>query len=708
MKYAFMIFLILFSLFLFRGHYNHGIEFDEVYRTNNIIPLINDNAEPYNQSILNIKLFGSNIPLMYKEYISTIFAIEYLPLKFFKDYAFGLRLLYLIYFIVFVLGFFIIVSRYTKTDYAYALTLMAITSPFLYPDVTFGFVSIEHFLFIALSLYLFCNYFINKKNILYLFFASFIFSFSANLVFYNMWIIVALVLCSLIFFPRHWIYFLSSFKRITVVCAGFFLGLFNYFVYNISNGFPTIKPLFLKIFVPQEYNKNPIDFKPTQPLLEDITYKFSTIIKSFLGEYYFIYIILFLIILLIYIILLFKIIKIKRFQELKIYYFPLFVFILAFIFIIISPNTTRREHYARLVPLFEISFLMPLLLIEKIHTINRPIKILIIMLPISLITLNCYVSNMAISLYNKTHGEGLFSPAIFDLNEYIKKQHIPSENIVHLEWGMYAQLYFLQKGEYKINELVFPLLGAENEKARLDTLYNYFTSNKIKNIDKLYFPIYNNHFKDISMSFLNFTKSYDGELSIEKVFYEKNGDEVFCIYRLDNVPAFIDRIKNRQMTTMGSNLLDSQPGNQNKAQSTVDFSKGEYEHQIEQGWYGLEENSFRWISKKANLILDRPGDVSDKEVNGVYRFKLHCAAVLDYFSQKEIEVTVGINKKVIGKKNIAKNGGNDIELTFHESLPEKVQIYIEVDKTFIPKEKTHSSDARELGLVVFSVSLEKV
>ncbi|MCL6589000.1 MAG: hypothetical protein K6U80_03520 [Firmicutes bacterium] len=532
--------IVLFSLIFFRGNFHHGMEFDEVFRINNIIPYLNSNAEPYEQSICSITVLGFKIPLMYKQYISSLFVWEYIPIGLFKDYTFGLRFLYIVFYIIFILGFFIIVSKYNM-KFAYLLTLMVMTSPLLYPDITIGFNGLEHVFFITLALHIFYKYLKNDEKLRYLFWASFLLAFITNFTFYNSWIMAALFFTSLIFYPDYWKGIILSYKKIITIGLGVFIGLFNYIVYNIKYGFPTIKPLFLKLFFPQEYNKNPIDYHVSKPLWGDLLYKIGKV-QSFFGEYYYLYILMFVIVILLYLLLLVKMFRIKRFQEFKGYYFPLVALIFTFVFILISPNAIRREHYIRLIPLIEISFLLLLSLVKKFFSAKRVIKVLVIILPLSFITLNFYTSNQAVSAYNKTHGRGFYSPAIFELNGYLKKHRIDSKKIIHLQWGMYAQLYFFNKGEYVINSLVFQLMGTSEEQDKFNILHNYFTSSNIKSCDKLYFPLYVTQFNNISDLFFKFIKKYDGKLAIEQTFYEKDGREVFYLYRLDNVSAFVNRI----------------------------------------------------------------------------------------------------------------------------------------------------------------------
>jgi hypothetical protein len=72
---------------------------------------------------------------------------------------------------------------------------------------------------------------------------------------------------------------------------------------------------------------------------------------------------------------------------------------------------------------------------------------------------------------NNTNGTGYFSPAIFELNDYYKNHHIADKDTIYLQWGMYSQIYFLNKGKYLINSQVFQLVNKSNEEQK-DILKN--------------------------------------------------------------------------------------------------------------------------------------------------------------------------------------------------------------------------------------------
>ena len=200
-----------------------------------------------------------------------------------------------------------------------------------------------------------------------------------------------------------------------------------------------------------------------------------------------------------------------------------------------------------MVPFLELSILSLTILFKNIYNQKRIQAATAIFLVI-LLMLNIFVSSSEIARVNITKGEGYFSPAIFDLNRYLNENDIESEDIVFLEWGMYSQLYFLNKGEFKINSLVFQLLESKNKDERYAVFKSFFLSPHIQNHStNLYFPLYAKDLdfrrKNIEEDFKDFIISYGGNLERIHTFYETNGDEIIYLYELNNSRELINNIR---------------------------------------------------------------------------------------------------------------------------------------------------------------------
>jgi len=541
--------ILVIGSFLFRGWLEQGMEIDEVNRLNNLIPLFNGNAEPCNQSIFDINLFGFDIPLMYKVYISSAFIIKYLPLGLFEDYFFGLRLLHFCYFVISIIAFFLIISKY-NLYIAFFSSLLMVTSPIFYPIVRIGFARSLYVFSLSLSFLCFYNFFNKPTNKgINLFLAVFILFFTANQNFYFIWIITALFITSILFYPNYYKPIVTSFKNLLTVLLAFGLGLANFIIYNVSQGFPTISTLFLKLFKLEEYNKRPISFRAARPLLDEFSIRWQCI-SNFFSDNFDFYLVLNLMGVVIVLLALWRIIKIKRCRDFKIYFFPFIVFLIIMGEILISPNTLFRSKYVYLAPFYELSILSSVLLFAQLFISKKYSKVFVIGIPILILALNFCTSNRIVK---KTNEKGMvtfnpaflehndhFSPVIFELNDYLSNHNIESDDIIFLVWGMQAQLYFLNKGNFRTNSLIYRLLDKETEKDKQKILKSFFLSYKIKSKKRinLYFPLYVNLRTDINNAFFNFVELHNGKIRLEKTFCDKNGKEILRLYKLENLCSF--------------------------------------------------------------------------------------------------------------------------------------------------------------------------
>ena len=568
----YLVFFLVIS-FLFKDNISLGMQFDEVFRINNLIPLFYPAAEPYNQSIFSISFFGFTVPLMYKAYVSTAILIPYLPLLFFKnDLLFGLRFLYGFYFFLSISVFFFIMSK--KFDYtiSFLTSLLVITSPLFYPEALFGFAHCFHLIFLSLSIYFFYVFFKEKSENIYLFSGTFLLFFCANIEQYFLWVIAAIIISSILVFPHYWKIVLSSSKYFVIMVLACMLGGINFFIYNITFPFATIEPMYLKLFDPLTYNQQPVNFVQTPPLSEDIINKISIVFPSFFEGYGIVYQLIILILVALYIFMIFKIIKTHDFSKYGHYFFPFFCFCIIFLLILISPNTTRAGHYVFLILFFELSIVSFFYVSAKIF--NKPyiFKLLIITL-ICLVALNFIVSEDEIHLIKESKGTNHYSPAIFEVNDFINNESLPYQNIIFLEWGMDPQLYFLNQGKIKVNSLVFELYDTKSYTERESVFKKIFMKRENFNGPyKLYFPLYTEGYitrDDAILSDLYYCDAYikrddtilsdfnrfviqnHGTLKKVKTFYESDGSEVIILYELDNATQFQKTIKNNGYPPFG-------------------------------------------------------------------------------------------------------------------------------------------------------------
>ena len=518
----------------FMGYLDYGLHFDKVNRLNNIIPLINPEAYPINQSIFNLPFFGKEIPLMYKAYISSVTDLRYLPLYFFDDYYFGLRFLDFVFFVLTIFFSYKIIRKYTH--YAYIFALLLIVNPILYPQILFGFVYNMHILFFIYASDLLYRYYSYDQSSRWLLFGgAFLLFFSCNFFFYNTWILAAVFVISLLFFRKQLNKSIHSFKDLFVIASAFFIGLFNYITYNLVNGFPSVSPFFLRLFSREEYNENPIDAKLAKPFLEDIVYKLTKVIPRLFGEYFNLIFISFLIVLLAYIIISVILLKRKIANKYRYYFIPIIGLLIVTVLILLSPKTFRADHYIRLSPFLELSIISIAILYSKVFA-SIWIKRISTAFLFLFLSLNIFISYNSVQKASINKGTGNFSPAIFDLNNYLNVNNIDYNNIIFTEWGIHAQLYFFNKGEVIINNIQYKLRNKKDPELS-ELVRSNLTDilEERKAVSELYFPVSTIKLKYVSDALLKVVNNMGGKVYKQKVFYERNGQEVMYLYRVEGL-----------------------------------------------------------------------------------------------------------------------------------------------------------------------------
>ena len=438
-----------------------------------------------------------------------------------------------------------------KIEYSISLltSILIITSPLFYPDALLGFTHSIHLIFISCAVYSFYLFFEENRSQFYLFLGTFLLFFEANIEAYFLWVIAGLTIASIVIFSQYWKKVLGSIQYCLVILAAIILGWINFLIYNIFVPFATIKPIYLRIFDPLTYAESPVDYKQTSPLFADIGSKLTTTFPSFYSDYGIFYIVLIIAMTILYIFLALKIIKTHQISLYKQYFFPFFCFSLIFILILLSPNTTRAGHYVYLIPFFELAIVFLFILGDKVLNKRYLPKLLILTL-IGLIVLNSAIIGMEVSSDKQTRGQGIYSPAIFDLNDYIYNESIRSDDIIFLEWEMYSQLYFLNKGDFKIHSIVFQLYDTKDYEERKSVFMKFFLKQKNPGkSDQLYFPLYREGFNPrddaILADFIEFITENNGTVKKIKTFYETNGDEVMDLYALENSGRFLEMIQSR-------------------------------------------------------------------------------------------------------------------------------------------------------------------
>ncbi len=530
--------VIVISLVLFRGTFEQGMEMDEVTRVINLIPLLNGGAQPVGNAFLSFDLFGRSVPVMFKEYISSAYLLRFVPLAFFPDPLTGIRFLYWFYFIASVLVFYAVAARHDWYVAAFG-ALLIISSPLFYPEVRIGFADTLHILYVSGAAYFFERFLFRGERSRDLFVAVFLLFFCANQIFYFSWVIAAVGLSALLLYPGYvWEIFRTP-GRFVVVFLAACAGLINFVVYNLVSGMPTLVVLFNRWFRPEEYARAPIDFKVTRSLPDEIRTKLIQLPQYFDAAD--VYVWGYLCVAAILVVFLLVSLSKGRLKSRRPYFFPVLVALITLVLVLLTPNTTRVGHYVFLAPALQLSVISAILGLASLLGKGRLSRSVTWVAPLLVLTANLTVSNEAIARRNRTGGTRLFTPAVFEFSDYLNEHSIDSRNILFTVWGLYAQPYFLNWGDFTIRQVVYDLIDlrdAAAQQAFIDRLFCSYQALPISG-DRLYLPLYADYRTDINDALLDYLDVQGAEVTLEKSFLEKNGTPAILLYRVDGVPALM-------------------------------------------------------------------------------------------------------------------------------------------------------------------------
>jgi len=197
-----------------------------------------------------------------------------------------------------------------------------------------------------------------------------------------------------------------------------------------------------------------------------------------------------------------------------------------------------------------------------------------------------------------------------------------------------------------------------------------------------------------------------------EVFFERkaqlpaafeNSDNLYVIFklggRLYDVSKQFKQVKDaKKIYEQIFNLIPLESGG---FSNVIDFSKGAWENQLLRGWYNIELGGYSWMAKTSEALLRNPK--ANKKEN--LHLLIKGSAVLDYYPSRQVQMVLSINGTVITRKMIEKTGDYTIETDFVGNFPQAVKLLIELDKSFVPKHVTKSTDTRDLGVAVSRIEL---
>lgn len=619
------IFTVAVNLYLFRGSTRHGMEFDEVYRLNNMFPIFRDGVYPYNQAICSLDLGGLSIPLMYKEYISSLHLLPLVPAVFFRDTLAALRCLYLVYTIGFEVLIYFFLKKQNEFVAAVSACLIAVC-PFLFPYIRYGWAYLTYGYFLLAGCSFALKFRESRKRII-LFFAAFFFALLVNVYFYALWIIGGLLFAIALLFPKKTLQFFKEWRNILFSLVGVLFGLFNYLVYNIQNGFPSLKTLFNYLFRLNTYNEKAIDGSKTSSLLDSFVVKLDSY-KQCIGINKDIYLLLLGCICLIYLVFFVRLLIKKRLKEKKAYFFSFIVTIVSFVLMLISPNSQGSHHLTFIVVSLGITMGVGLWLVISEFGVKKEI---VIGIACFVCIFNLYQCHEVVKRDIISNGNGYFTEKIFDLVDYVKEEPIlTDENVKFIEWGFSSQFYFLNNGEFQLDDITFGIRNHTDQEReaylkgffqRLDEdvifVPAYYADQAVIDVKTIaagledFSYISDINFDDTSVdysrmevyaadvarmhapvqAFIHYVWNNDGDIMVQKYFDDDDGPDIVLL-KVSN----IDRIKQS-----APHFPKSVYG---KVAKSVFTKADEYEYLM--GFYGYETSSQnRWVQKQSAILLNR-------------------------------------------------------------------------------------------------------
>lgn len=525
----------LVAAWLFRGTSSLGMEFDEVFRVNNLVAVLYPGAQPYDQSISRVVVLGHGIPLMYKSYVSSAFLAFYAPLVAFSDTLVGIRMLDYFYTVAAAVAGFLLFRRRSYTV-AFSVPLLALVSPLLYPDVTYGFVDVQHVVPLLLGAWSFRRY-LRGGSRWSLGLASLLTAAAVNVSFYTAWVVAGLAVGAVILYPSVLREMLTNVRNVAALVFGALIGLFNYVYYNVAQGFPTISPLVNRVFFPDRYNKNPIDFRESRGFVAE-AFEHLRYVPTLLGGAGVVVALFAVLTLGITAAATVVALRRREMAEVRLAVLPTVAVVVAFGAILVSPNTTRRGHYGMLVGLLECAFAGAVVLAVRYgpEWLRRWRVIIVPLLVSVLFSTYATASYGSVGRALRSGGEGYFSSAIFDLRDFLDENGVADDDVLQVQWGSYAQLYFLSQGEFVSPNVVFPVLGADEDK-RVEIVADAIDAQGGAVLIPVYTKVPATNGVDATKLVASVARSRHWPVCTVKVFDDREGDEQLRLYRIDTAGA---------------------------------------------------------------------------------------------------------------------------------------------------------------------------
>jgi hypothetical protein len=431
--------VVVLVLHLFSGNTAFGMNFDEVFRANNLWPWLDPAAAPWDQTMSSLPTPFGEIPLLYKQYVTSTSILRTLPAAAFEDKLEALRWLHRVYFL---LGCSALLLALLPIHRGWAVTtaLLVAVQPIFYPTATVGMALPDHLLWIALLVVL-ARRWRAGTSATPLLLAAFAAGVAVNQQIYFLWVVAALAVTVPLVRPGE---VAGVLLRRPAVAAGAvvlgLLGLFNYLPYNLANGFETLRPLFLNLLDPEAYGREAIDHARAVPLLEGIRQRLA-LLDAWTGGAALFWAPL------AAIVTAQAALALHRGEAQRDVLLPPLMAATVLILILLSPNATRPGHYVYLSPWLEMTLALPML---RLRRPVRPVAVALALLPLAIGAFQFQHADRVMATYRAHGGQGLQSPATLTAARFALEHGAGGRGVLYLQWGLYSQPYFLSGGRFRV------------------------------------------------------------------------------------------------------------------------------------------------------------------------------------------------------------------------------------------------------------------
>jgi hypothetical protein len=326
----------------------------------------------------------------------------------------------------------------------------------------------------------------------------------------------------------------------------------NFVVYNLRTGGATLSPLMSGLFVREQYNRAPIDYRVLPSFGEELSLKVAALPEllgsSGLGLFYWLYLATIAGVGAVYAVV--TVTAVYR-RDLRTtarpYFVPLLTALFTFSLILITPKSGRPGHWTFVAPFLQLAIVVAgMLLYQRLAPVlgKRWSLMAVAGLGATFFIAGFGLSSSSVRHANFTRGTYLFSPTIYEIHEDLSELEERGQRLLVacVDWGFCPQLYFLSHGEAPTEELTYRLTGGDYVKAKRELAL--FVLENIGSSEELFFL-----FRDVETlpgtrsHLLRFMQEYGGDLKLVHRYTNRADSHESYLMRLVNPQELLGHLR---------------------------------------------------------------------------------------------------------------------------------------------------------------------